>query len=214
MLRALLSSIVLFWAQMSAFAADPTLTEREAQDTLQRVTIGRCVTFVVGEYNFVAVEAMQGGGKYETVQTLIALKEIGIVSWTDLPGILGWAHFNIELRSDIDHSQIVEIQSRIECLYSSLEAGVIKVIKVENVKGGATRWDGAIVYATITIRPTELYVRYLQARQQPVTAISKSRYLYRYDPFKQTWNLKYRDSVGIDQTNFTTSNVPDGLRED
>lgn len=196
--------------------ADPTITEREATLLILRTVIGNCgVRVPVGEYNFPVPSAAPGGEQHALVQTLIALKEINVVNWIDLQSMIGMAHFKIELRSDIDLSAFSAADANgARCILAHKERPTLKLIKTEIIKGGTTKWDGAIVYTTITSPRTDLFIKYWLARKWRLNETSKGRYLLRHDLFTQKWVLVAHDIALIDDPDFNSSNVPQALARD
>jgi hypothetical protein len=216
--RALLLSILCI--PNGVLAQQATMSQAEAQNNLDAMFVGAngCwVTFRLGEYNFIITDAAQGGSMYQQAQNLLALKEIGVVNWIDLQSAIGWAHFKIELRSEVDTTQAAPLRlpPNFACLKISATPENAKLVKVESVKGGATNWDGAIVYATVeTTTTTPLYEKYIAARHVPSMASRKARYLFKYDIFKKDWSFRATDVAPLNAPDFNTQNIPNSLHQD
>jgi hypothetical protein len=215
--RALLSlsaACVLF---TNAFAADPALTERDAQQMMEKQLseASNCgVRIPIGEYNFTLLEAAEGGGKHDLVASLITLKKIGVVDRIELQSVRDMAHFRIELRKDLDKTQIIEVANTGTCIEKYVGPITVKVIGVTNVKGGLTRWDGSIIYTKLTAQLSELYKKYRIERKESAFGDLRVRSLARYDLFTESWKLIDHDEAPLSNMFFTTNNVPVALQRD
>jgi hypothetical protein len=216
---ALILVLGFLFAPSSLSAQQVTFSESDAQNNLNAMAAGAngCwVYFRLGEYKFIITEAAQGGSMYEQAQNLLALKGIGVINWIDLESMLGWAHFKIELRPDVDQAEVMSLQiNNMACLKVSTSPEVYKILKVENVKGGHTNWDGAVVYATVQTTPTTpLYDKFVAARNIPSMASRKVRYLFKYDIFKKDWSFRAADVAPLNAADFNTQRVPMQLQQD
>jgi|ERR1700722_1750948 hypothetical protein len=216
---ALILVLGFLFAPFSLSAQQVTFSESDAQNNLNAMAAGAngCwVYFRLGEYKFIITEAAQGGSMYEQAQNLLALKGIGVINWIDLESMLGWAHFKIELRPDVDQAEVMSLQiNNMACLKVSTSPEVYKILKVENVKGGHTNWDGAVVYATVQTTPTTpLYDKFVAARNIPSMASRKVRYLFKYDIFKKDWSFRAADVAPLNAADFNTQRVPMQLQQD
>jgi hypothetical protein len=126
------------------------------------------------------------------------------------------AHFRIEILPDMDASKVSASAPGLpfRCILAHIERPTSKLIKIDSVKGGRTKWDGAIAYATITSRRTELFLQYLRARSLSLDETVKARYLFRYDLFNQSWSMVATDIAPLNSPNFNSSNVPTTLTQD
>jgi hypothetical protein len=221
------SFFVLSCLIVSSAFAQPILSEKEA---LQKVESffgggGNCGTTIwIWTFKFTTPEAMEGGAYYDIGQDIRMFKELSLINIVDVPVLIGHLHFRTELHPDVDKSKILEPPPS-TCLRFTSEGEkiiqTVKIVRVESVKGGVTKWDGAIVYATLSVTNlNDLYVRYVQARKKPYAAVRKTRILFRYDPFKQAWDLNLRPrpplpwDVAPINAEFTTQNAPQRLMED
>lgn len=214
-LLTLLVGLTMGW---QANAQSVSLSESEAQAKIDELAKNYTICGVVmplGEFSFMTVEVAEGMSRREQWLTISALKDAGAINIVDLPTMLGSVHFRVEVRSDIDPSKLTQI-GRSKCLVSNTAAGTGKVVKIDLVKGGTTRWDGAVIYYTVTNRNlSDLYVSYLAARKEAWKAGDlRIRALWRYDPFKGGWNrTQYVDSGPLNGA-FMSQKVTDGLRSD
>lgn len=191
-----------------------SLSESDAYNLLSymRVSGGCGIVIPLGEYNFPVPEAADGGDKHEFAQRALALDKVGVLNWIDLPGILGMAHFRLTLKDTVDRAQIVEIGS-LECIRLDVGTPEFRILSITNIKGGQTRWDGAIILATHRTTLTNLFIRYLQVRNQPVLSERRIRFLIKYDPFTKAWKRVTSD-MGPLTGDFQTQNVPQALNRD
>lgn len=155
------------------------------------------------------------------MSTIIALHDAGIIKWINPPSMVGMARFRVEIRDDIDQSQLTDYKYRAspsKCLKSSVMPDVWKVVKVESVKGRITNWIGAIVYATKTTTPTELWKKFLATTRRSFTSRRRYRILFEFDFFRETWvpatksGRRILDWGPLDGA-FSTSNVVEALRD-
>jgi len=203
---------------VAARAAEPRLDEKTAQTMVERFFGNNCgVVLPKGEYNFPITDAAQGGSKYDFTQNLIALKKIDAIKWIDMQSMLGFAHFRVEPNDNLDSNELIALGSSLKCIKFSSEPQTTKVIKVEPVIGGVTRWTGAIVYAVLTANFTPLYQRYVQEKKINATPVRRARIVFRFDPFKEEWRILIKPGqaawdIGPINGDFNSQNVPQVLR--
>jgi hypothetical protein len=147
---------------------------------------------------------------------LVALKEAGAINIIDLPGMLGFVHFRVEVAKDVDESQLTASGASTRCVKSIVTRPTITVLKVDMVKGGRTQWDGAIVYYTVTnTQFTELFRKYVIASKRDwVLGGTRVRELWKYDIFNKTWKRNPVTDGGPLNGEFMTSRVPEALERD
>jgi hypothetical protein len=214
LIRGLLFILVAYSSAMtSTFATDPVLTDQKAKELVQQLlrTPACAVAIPMGEHSFMNFEAQSGGGKHEFAQSVLALKEAGVIKIIDLPGFIGTVHFRVELDDAADVSQILEDSGR-TCIKSNAAPPILDIVKVTNLKAKA-KWDSALVLATQKSHMSELYRKYLSFRRMSVSTDRHFRYLFRYDSAKLDWIFKAVDIRTADG-DFTSSRVLDALKQD
>jgi hypothetical protein len=217
MYKALVLVIALLWESV-AFA-DQVLSEREAQQLVEELTKSNCgILIPIKEFDFITIEAMEGSSMYLPMQDVLALKDAGVIKMINLPTMLGKVHFRTELSDSVDKSQLVKAVDAPNsplCIKMSVGGVANKIVKIDNLKGGVTKWDGAVVYVSTSFQATDLYAKYLTARKlSDRIGAFKRRILYRHDPFRQpSWIFRAAD-IGPIQGEFTASRVPAALQQD
>jgi hypothetical protein len=166
----------------------------------------------VGELNFPVTAAAEGGDRHSFALNAIALKEIGVIKWIDMPSMLGMAHFRLELNDQVDSTQLIDFRGG-KCIKFNIGPQKLTVLSVSDVKGGRTNWDGVIVLATSKAILSELYKRYQATTKGLTSSEERHRFLFRYDPFTKQWRNK-TDDRGPLNGEFYSQNVPTALKED
>jgi hypothetical protein len=222
-------AVAIFVCGAVSANAENVMSMAEAQAKLEHIW-GKPVCGArvpLGEYKFATPEAAQGGQYHAIVLDIDAFKKAGVVKTVDLPGMLGMAHFRVELSDTVNPADIVNPVPTIptfKCVkFTNDETQMVKVIKVQPVKGGRTKWDGALIYGTLSVSSfTDLYRRVTQFLGFSTNPVRKFRALFRYDPFKNDWSYATygnprrfaNDVAPIDSSNFPTNNVGNALYSD
>jgi hypothetical protein len=195
----------------------PVVSQSEFQrryDSIPKSTGGCGVAIPLGEHNYTTPEGMQGGAKFELGRVVVALKDIGVIQLINMPTTIGFIRFRVALAADVDRSQVIEMASN-TCIAQTTGPAELTVVKADAVKGGNTKWDGAIVYFTITKRQlTDLYVKYMTARKrEDMLGDLRARALWKYDVFKKDWIMTMSADVGPLNGQFSTDKVISGLAQ-
>jgi hypothetical protein len=194
--------------------AQPALTEQDALAKLQ--TLGSypdCGAFIpLGTYNFAAIEEMPPGPKAVLAKEIKIFADMGVITIIDLPSSPGFHSFRTELR--LDQGQTVKFLDR-TCIIGGTKRPTYNVTKVEPVKGGATHWDGAIVYYSITnTQVSDFYRKYMTAMGgERKLGDLRVRGLWKYDAVKKEWKQVAAD-LASSNGDFETNRVADMLQRD
>jgi hypothetical protein len=122
-------------------------------------------------------------------------------------------HFRIEVRKDLNGAEIIQVANTGTCIEKYAGPITIKIVGITNLKGGLTKWDGAIILTKITGQLGELYKKYRTERKESASGDLRVRSLARYDPFAESWKLIDHDEAPL-VDNFTTNNVPAATQSD
>lgn len=173
----------------------------------------------LGEFSFTSPEASVGGPRHELVETILALKKAGVVNVIDLPAMLGFLHFRVEINPSADMKQIGGAGPS-HCLMYNSEPAVVHILSITSVQGGTTHWDGVIALATLVVRKTPLFMEYQKDRNFPLYKkdspdydSERVRMLFRFDPFTNKWKVVAVDTGPLDG-DFFSRDVPNALRSD
>src|SRR5271156_4496728 len=86
----------------------PTLSAQQAYNLITPWFESVCdIIIPIGEQNLMLLQVADGGENYEFALNALALKEIGVIKWIDLPSMLGMAHFRLELADTAYGTQII-----------------------------------------------------------------------------------------------------------
>jgi hypothetical protein len=206
------SFFLVFGQSPQASAQAPQYTQAGAEQMLASLPCECAVP--IPQDDFSGRWAEFAANSPEEAKTIEALKKIGVVKITDLPRKNGRAYFRVATRDNVDELQLTNRQLE-TCLAAFVSPPVVRVINITAVKGGEkTQWDGAIVLGTEKYKPTDLYRRYLIARNLPPVGDDKMRVLMKYDPRARTWVRWDWDIAPVSAPDFLSDSVPVGLKRD